>query len=296
MNKTIFFFFFISISISKICYSQWVEQEQIKMFSNRVDSPIEITVSERNGQYAFYAENRSSYSFELELKTKTVNLRPDNYSGKFVLQPGINHLVTLTRKSTDMGSNYSYTYKYGIGDPNHIPETNYSYLIPTGKGNTTKLFYSKQNNRYYMKDCFTMDEGDTVYCMRKGYVTAVPGMYHASDRIAKTNSLEICHSDGTIMIYENLNEDQILIEFGKKVYPGQPLGTVNKEKHLKVQLYSLIGDYKLRRLNIKYFYNDTSKEFSDEMSAFHAEYPDSLIIKEMSKRELKKFKKGKLQD
>lgn len=285
----------IAFLLSEITCSQSVEQEQITMFSNRVDSPIEIKVTERNGQYTFIAENRSSYPFELELKTKTVNLRPDNYSGKFVLQPGINHLVTLTRKSTDMGSNYSYTYKYGIGDPNQIPDTNYTYLIPTGEGNTTKLFYSKQNNRYYIKDYFTMDEEDTVYCMRKGYVTAVPGMYHASDRIAKSNSLEICHSDGTIMIYENLREDQILTEFGKKVYPGQPLGTVNKEKHLRVQLYSLIGDYKLRRLNIKYFYNDTNKEFSDEMSSFPAKYPDSLILKEMSKREIKKFKKGKLQ-
>lgn len=296
MTQKIILILYIAFLFSKIASSQSVEQDQITMFSNRVDSPIEIKVTERNGQYTFIAENRSLYPFELELKTKTSNLRPDNYSGNFVLQPGINHLVILTRKSTDMGSNYSYTYKYGIGDSNQIPEDNYSYLIPIGKGNTTRLFYSKQNSKYYMKDCFTMDEGDTVYCMRKGYVTAVPGMYHASDRIAKTNSLEICHPDGTIMIYENLLEDNILAEYGKKVFPGQALGIVNKQKHIKVQLYSLVGDYKLRRLNIKYFYNDTSKEFSDEMSAFDVEYPDSLIIKEINKREMKKFKKGKLVD
>lgn len=291
--KQLTFTLIIQILFVKISLSQWVEQKQITTFSNKLNSPIKIEVLEKEGRYKFYANNKSSYPYLITLKMQTFNLQPENLNRSYVVLPGRNHIVDLIQKSDKVNTNYSYEYRYAIGDPGQIPDNKYPYVLPIGEGKITEFYKSIEYNNYYI-DAFSMQEGDTVYCMRKGYVTAIPEMYRATDRIAKSKSLEIRHADGTVMIYENIDDESIFTNVGKKVYPGQPLGLVNSQSHIKVQLYNISGDYMLSKQIINYYTRDSISKFSMKFNEYKSEYPDHIIQKEMTKRETKKYKKGNL--
>lgn len=203
-----------------------------------------------------------------------------------MLFPGRSQVVYLVQKDMDIAPNYSYAISYTMGDASKLPYKDYPYLLPIGEGNTTKL-YSRDNN--YMIDFFKLQEGDTIYCMRKGIVTALPAMFLSSDRLAQSNSLEIMHADGTVMIYENLNEEKIFTELSEKVIPGQAIGIMGGKEHLIVQLYQLAGGNYLKRLNIEYFNKGKNIPFCQELTNIRAEYPHEIISREMNKREIKRY-------
>ena len=287
--KSYLFILVVLILSTYSAYSQWGQQEQITTFSSIIDSPIKIEVQERDGQYAFFAQNRSLYPYELTIEFADIrNLQPASVKKKIVLYPGKNHLLTLKQKDEDIEPYYSYAISYAIGDPKSIPDKDFPYLIPIGIDKTTKLYTSDNK---YMIDHFALQEGDTIYCMRKGFVTATPNMFHSSDKIAKSNSVEIRHNDGSIMIYQNLKDDVVFTNLSEKVYPGQALGVINEKEHLIVQLYKLAGGQHLKRMEIKYAYNDKKAPFSQDLTKIKTEYPLELIFQEMSKREIKRYKK-----
>jgi hypothetical protein len=143
-----------------------------------------------------------------------------------------------------------------------------------------------------LRDCFKINQGDTIYNMRKGDVAAVPNMYYDADRISSGKSLEIIHRDGTIMIYENIDPDQVFIKAGQTIYPGQPLGAISVDSILKVYLYMIQKDGNLKQLSIKYLVGANKVEsFSKNLKNVIVKHPTEIITREMSKREIKKFEK-----
>jgi hypothetical protein len=136
---------------------------------------------------------------------------------------------------------------------------------------------------------------DTIYCMRKGLIAATPDMYHNSDRISNGQSLEIIHNDGTVMVYENLNPDKVFVKPGNTIYPGEALGIINHSLDLKVNLFTTLNQNCIQNIDIYYYTGeDSTSLFSKELLNKKVTYPESIITKEMTKMELKKYKKGKL--
>ncbi len=130
--------------------------------------------------------------------------------------------------------------------------------------------------------------------MRKGKIVAVPNMFYDADRISNNPSLEIMHKDGTIMIYENLDPNKLFVKAGSIVYPGQQLGIIDDISILEVYLYMIDTDNQIKRLNINYYVSKNKIEiFSDSFKKIRIENPNEIIIKEMSKREIKKTRKTK---
>ena len=131
--------------------------------------------------------------------------------------------------------------------------------------------------------------------MRKGKVAAVPNMFEGNVRISGKESLEVIHRDGTIMIYENLDPDIAFVDPESIVYPGQAIGIIKNEQALAVILVLNKGKNNFEVLDFYYHINENiARPFSIELEDVEIQHPVELITREMSKKELKKFKNGKL--
>lgn len=290
-SALIVFLFFMSFHPG---HGQFNMESQEVMFSSRLDNPIKIEVMDKGSEVIFYSENRSNYPYQLEIDFKIIqNLSPSYQKYNFVVSPGRNNLFTLM--VVDKNSNHYYEYRssYAIGDPRQKINEHYPYLIPLGSSKTVNLFLYGQE-RKYVNDFFAMNQGDTVFCMRKGYVTAVPGMLHEGDRISKNKSLEVMHNDGTVMIYENIDPDHCPVKLGQTVYPNESLGIIGYKYVLCVGLYRFLENGRLGKVNIDYCIDETKTMlFSDSLTNVGIKHPTVIITKEMSRREKKRYLSNK---
>ena len=139
-----------------------------------------------------------------------------------------------------------------------------------------------------------MKTGDTVFTSRKGTVTAIPGDNKEVDRIVGGNSLEIRHDDGTIAVYIGLDAEQNIVRPGKIVYPGEPVGITDSSKLLIFEVFEIINDGTIKRLEILYSGQNGQMIPSSNLNGTKAVYPHDVIIKEMTKREVSRYEKNTL--
>ena len=129
--------------------------------------------------------------------------------------------------------------------------------------------------------------------MRKGYIAAVPDMFHEADRLSGRKSMEIIHKDNSIMIYENIDPDHVLVKPGSTVYPGQPLGLAGENPVLEVYLYEIKKDNSVEKLDIDYAVDETKTcKFKDISENLKVNHPLKIITREMTKAEIRNLKKN----
>ena len=274
--------------------AQFTKVEQEIIFQSKIDNAITLDVLDKGDKFVFIANNRSFYPYSLNIKFDELrNLTPEIRIKKFIVMSGRNTLFTLTLKDETKSHTFKYNYSYRIGIPGKKADTNYPYLIPIGIGRNVPVFKAKEKENVYLKDYFRMQKGDTVFCMRKGYIAAVPDMFHVTDRISTQKSVEIIHNDETVMIYGNIDPENILVKPGTTIYPGQPLGLINDETGLDVVLYQIEEEGKLQRLDIKYVTGvDKVQPFSPDFANLKVIHPNDIVTREISKREKKNYRKN----
>lgn len=274
--------------------AQFSKVEQEIIFQSKIDNAITLEVLDQGDKFVFIAQNRSFYPYSLSINFDELrNLTPEIRMKKYIVLSGRNTLFTLTVRDNTKSHTYKYNYRYRIGVPGKKPDINYPYLIPIGIGRNVPVFHVKNKENVYLKDYFRMQKGDTVFCMRKGYIAAVPDMFHVTDRISTQKSLEIIHNDETVMIYGNIDPDHMLVKPGTTIYPGQPLGLISDESGLDVVLYQIEEEGKLQRLNIMYVTGvDKTQPFSPDFANLKVIHPIDIITNEMSKREKKNYRKN----
>lgn len=267
--------------------AQFRDVEQTTLFQSRINNPVKVEVLERNGEILFTAQNRSFYPYQLTLTfTGMHNLNPMIPKKSFVVRTGYTKLVKFAILDPKRGHSYKYNVSYKMGNPKDEPNLEFIYFTPLrGKIDITEAFY---------KNSFNCSVRDTVYCTRKGLVTATPIMHHQSDRISNKQSFEVLHEDGTVMVYLNLDPGSVEIQAGQYVYPGQPIGLTSR-KNVQLILYRNLSDAGFKTTNIKYCTNSSkSQEFNNDLNGMESNYPAELVVREMSKREQKKYKKNLL--
>lgn len=283
----------------------------------------EYSLDENNGYYTFSCINHDLCNYIVEINFSYLgNLKSDvflPYKGE--VRPGRNRLFQLKpiNSFAPTSFNYSYSYCKGCIDPN--VNLNFIYLLPIRTGKETEVFelkYAKVNPQeiepkdWYMVG-FKMNYQDTIYAARRGTVISLRDTaklklsgYRCS---TEDNFIEILHDDCSIGNYQVLS--RVLVKLGQAVNAGDPIGIAGGEKYSNGYQVRFFVNYNYEqkkplknndRSSIKtsqafiplVFYTKGNK--ANKLiygNTYTSDHPDSLIILEMSKREIKKWLKNK---
>jgi hypothetical protein len=257
---------------------------------------VKIKVEERSGTNSkappirFTALNSTYYPFNLVIDfIQFDNLSPRPPKRENKLKHGLNNLFLFSIQVPGNGYGYNYSYSYWLSPSDEVTNEEFPYLIPMSEG---KIVNSKKTLSGKVSNSFLGEIGDTVFCMRKGLVTAVPRAETLDFRLSEHDCLEVLHEDGTYMIYYYLKKSDAFTAPGKIVLPGQPVGTISDSLYLKVMLIKL-GSIKnlLVTQPIKYSIGKTLTASYDEIDGKEKSvHPLEIITLEMKSRESKKNK------
>ena len=158
-----------------------------------------------------------------------------------------------------------------------------------------------------------MSEGDTIYAVRRGKVCGINDQVieKASNYVMKgdNNSIEIYQEDGTIAQYEIFKENGIFVQLGDLVEAGDPIGIVGGKEyslgsHLRLMIYYLdrkklgtgeivAGQDYYSYLKPQFVTKNEGRLVLKHGSKYTSAHPESVIIQEMSKKEIAKRSKKK---
>lgn len=280
---------------SKPSFAQITTLEQVTIFSSRLKNPIVFDVKYDTNNIYFNVRNNSQFPYMLELNfNEFSNLSPVVFDKKTIVLPGINKLFTFKIINKNEAPNLAYKSKYYLANINSGVERFSPYLVPIGKNRIVEFVQAKQDSSTKIfTDHFVMSIGDTVFSARKGIVTALPDNADELDRIM-SGSLEIRHDDGTIALYLGLNPEIKFVKIGQKVFPSQPIGRIGDLKFLVFKVFEIIDDGEIASFDITYIGPNNKLLSSRNIRGLKVDYPNEIIIKEMSKREASKYKKNSL--
>jgi hypothetical protein len=274
--------------------AQFREIEQMEYHNYRLRHPVKVKVLSHRNKLTFYAENKSYYPYRLTLRFKALNnLYPNISEREFTIQYGRTNLMSFTIMDVNKPPYYAYEMKYRIKQSDDKINTNFPYLIPVGEKMNMKSYIVSNSGRY-IRNSFRMDPGDTIFAMRKGLIVAQPNTRQEIDKLSPNEAIEISHLDGTVMLYWDINPNQVFVSAGETVFPGQPIGLI-KNNRLFIQLYQIRQNESVKLLNIKYI-NDCKQDpqtFENILNCYSI-YPSDIIKLEMYKSEKRKYDKHKL--
>lgn len=260
------------------------------LFQKRALDPVTMDVRREVNKVSLVARNTAFYPYTLRVRINKIrNLVPNPDSIMvFVVPPGTRVLINLRVFDPTQSFDFDFKVDKKIGDSGTKPILDFPYLLPIGENKSVAMPSRNLNDTQDLEPVFVLKKDDTVHSMRKGVVTALPVTTVGVDRIA-SNSIEIRHVDGTIIVYENIDPLKVLVQLGETVYPGQPLGSCEASE-LFVSLYTL-QDEKLKELEILFYVNqDSIIPFSKISDGQRVQHPPMIIGKEMNKRELRRMK------
>lgn len=288
---------FAVVSMPQLMGQQWNDNVQVS-FGTLPWDPVKIKTEEKATSTSefptirFTAINSTYYPFSLQIDFDLFeNLYPRPAVRPWIVMHGPTFLYSFTGHVPGRGYGYRYSYRYWLTPSHETSDNRFPYLVPLAEG---KIIIAGAEDSGKLIDSFTGREGDTVFCMRRGLVTAVPRDENLDFRLSPHNCLEVVHDDYTYMVYENISGDVILTAPGQTVLPGQPLAIISDEGYLKVTLLKIENDSNsVMKMPIGYVTEggevvDFSRLDGREKSA----HPLGVITLEMKSSEKKKAEKS----
>lgn len=285
----------IHFCFPKFLNGQYTKIDEISVFGTRLNAPVVMDVQKSADRVVFNAINKSYFPYDFTLKFSDFqNMSPRVFEHKTLLQPGVNKIFALDIVDKTKAVSYQYTFIYSMVISKN-PELSFPYLIPVGAGKKVMLDTIRNDTKLMIYiNHFKFGASDTVFSVRKGIVTALPDNNVEVERISKLSSLEILHNDGTIAIYLGVNPPQCFLHLGQTVYPGQPVGIIGDGKILILYLLAMKESSKLNSLDIYYSGQNGENISAKLINGIKVFYPENIIEKEMTSREIKKYEKGDL--
>lgn len=270
---------------------------------NNQDNSVDIYYNkDMPGTYCIYL-NFSKYENTLKPERKFII---DNYSGVLCRLKPIDGNKSIT---------YSYSYIYKQGFPNPKFDSTFVYLLPLKNNNPIEVRYlSNLNAKYFEEEepknwkafQFIRNKADTICSVRKGIVVDIVDKYSVDTTnnylySSNRNFIMIEHKDGTYAKYEGLDNKNIFVKLGDVVLPNQPLAKlIQYDKsgnfQLRFSVYYLNEDLleieNSKKRNI-YGYIDPYFQTTEGIvklasrKTYISNITENLIIKELSKKELK---------
>ncbi len=305
MNKSLLYIalFFASVNLCK------AQEKPIKFTSQRnTDNSIDINFSK---------EDAATYYLILDFRELTncsqptkQDVRINGYTGK---------VISLKPTDPSIGIGYSNSFRYILGT-DHYKQNNFVYLIPFQKDTKVNVgeasylmakYFGKTTPADWKSYRFSTQEESTVIAARKGIVVSVKDIYDLDSLKSyaykqENNELVIEHVDGSLARYSGFKRGSIAVKEGEMVYPETVLGK-NSKYSADSKYYSLSFYVFYLKQNV---FSDADKSKDESSYGFVtplfytqdgqvtlipkqdyavASNPD-VVTKEMTKKELKKFK------
>ncbi len=291
--------------------SSWVlgQESELKMTSKRND--------DKSVDLSFEKEDPGTMTVNLKFKSisnssvPTNIYRADGYSGT---------LMTLKPMNKDNGIDFSYSYRYIRGRLMPKYDETFVYALPFNGGTevyareagflSAMYFGNTTPDDWKVYHFHTTDQQEVV-ASRKGVVVEIidrheDAVLEDKEYSSSTNSIMIEHKDGSLLKYDGLSNGNMKVKLGDVVFPGQVIG-----KNVKRGKYGYFVSFMLMYLksadldanegknitNSTSFYGFITPLFDVGTEAvvltkdakYTASLSPSLITKEMSKKEIKKY-------
>ena len=230
-------------------------------------------------------------------------------------------LLTLRPSNKDAGIGYHFEYRFIRGALNPKIKQNIIYLLPFSPGIKVKAieagfadekYFGAQKPADWINYTFYSQNQDTVKACRKGLVVEVVEEFNDEisgvvEYTSKKNYLLLEHEDGTIMRYMGFKKNSIFVQPGDEVLPGSALGISaaanNNYYMVNLLLYYLkSANFEIlqnatfannqnlyKTLSPQFLFNDMT-ENPENGAEYISASTEEIITKEMSKKELKKYK------
>jgi hypothetical protein len=235
-------------------------------------------------------------------------------------------LFKLKPMNNEQNIGFNYSYLSFNNNINPKVDDNFVYILPYKK--ETPMFveelsylgstYSnKEEPKGWKSYSFSSDEVQKIFAVRKGVVIDVVRDYDVDTTKTftyynKMNSVKIEHNDGTLALYSGFNKDEIYVNVGDIVYPKyNTLGKTEvydaRKKHRinfslfyystkkGVKLSSLFKNNQTEVIYITptFYQNGESVNLKKDFF-YESDYDDKTLFQNLSKRQIKKYKKGNL--
>ncbi|WP_346237400.1 hypothetical protein ABDK00_018370 [Niabella insulamsoli] len=229
-------------------------------------------------------------------------------------------LISLKPTDKDKSIGYSYRYTYIRGKLEPRVHKDFCYVLPYNNGvKCTVVEAGFAPQRYFGAEkpadwksyFFYTTQQQPVNAIRKGVVVETADTFDDPVDVEFTtrkNRVIIEHEDGTLAIYRGFEKGSVAVKVGDAVFPGTLLGSnIRSSKKLfgiSIHIYYLAsidfdGQKKQTLSTQTSLYRSVSPKFTtagkqcaalENMSEHTALLNEELITKEMSKKELKKYK------
>ena len=233
--------------------------------------------------------------------------------------------ITLKPTNLDENIGFNYTYKYFNQTINPTLDEDFVYILPYKKGTKMnveepdylgKKYSNKKKPKGWKVYSFKSDVSQEIYPTRKGVVIEVidkhnPDLTKTYSFYNKMNSVKIEHSDGTMANYSGFDKLKIYVKPGDIVYPqinklGETTVFDNRGFHLinfSISYISTISGVNISNLKtneqLEYVYVSPVFFENGEIIilkkgfSYISDYDEETLFQNFSKRQIKKYKKGK---
>jgi len=313
--------FCINKTMKKILISILVGLTSVSLFSqqnievlNEVDS---------RGNYNFYCINNDYCNYTVMVYFKEIsNLRWDiKLPYEAEVTPGRNSLFTLYVGDPNQNSNFNYGFSYYKGCLKPEVNLNFPFRLPIAVGKQTQAFkldYLKINNhdtkpKDFYAIGFKVASGDTIFAARRGVVCGLRDTTNLKLNgylgSSGDNYVEIYHQDCSFGYYQIMSK--VLVKLGQEVEAGDAIAIAGGEKYYNGSQFRFWVYYNLEHqpdlknkagsnviietayFPLKFYTKEERIVKLDFEQKYTCDYPDFLFFQEMTKREIKKWKKKK---
>lgn len=271
-----------------------------------------------NYQFEYKKDLPGSYCLSVEF-TKLFNAsRPKRF---YEIKKGRGRLLTLKRINPKNGIDFRYSTSYSRGIPIDHVDDDVVYLLPFQEGKSVSIneaynieekYFEKDKTKDWKSYVFWMEEPESIFSSRKGIVVKIESDHDVDSTQEKaytseTNKIIVEHKDGSYASYSGFHKDSIAVELGQTVYPRTKLGVLqeyNKDQyrldlkfyhryHLAVGKNKKPDDY-CSNTQYRYitpiFLTDQGAIKVKDNHEYKVMVDHAYIVKEMKKKERKKFK------
>ena len=278
------------------------------------------TLDNRNVEISYENSNPGSYTVVLKFSDLTNSYQSNESVFQVISGHGI--LLTLKPQDKDKGIRYAYKYTYIRGKLNPKFKENFCYVLPYKPGERVRVvemgyinekYFGAEKPSDWKSYSFITNNEDTVTAIRKGVVVEIVDEFDDgnSESVAytsKKNYIIVEHGDGTLLRYSGFKRGSINLKMGEVVFPGSVLGLnslrQNNNYSISLLLYYLhSADFQslqgetlsnpkslYKTLTPKFTFDGTKCDLLEDKKEYTAFNSEEIIMREMSKRELKKYK------